>query len=60
MHAPTVTHLDVVKRILRYLKGFYWSRNSYEEQRYYTDHRIIDVDWVNNALDRKSHLLEEI
>lgn len=54
MHAPTVTHLHVVKRILRYLKGsigrgILMRNNGSTQIQGYTD-----ADWAGNALDRKS------
>ena len=54
MHAPTVTHLHVVKRILQYLKGsigrgILMRNNGSTQIQGYTD-----ADWAGNALDRKS------
>ncbi|XP_070672510.1 secreted RxLR effector protein 161-like [Malus domestica] len=54
MHAPTVTHLHVVKKILRYLKGsirrgILMRNNGSTQIQGYTD-----ADWAGNALDRKS------
>ena len=54
MHAPTVYHLCLVKRILRYLKGtigrrIVMSRNGHTNIMGYSD-----SDWAGNALDRRS------
>ncbi|WJZ84735.1 hypothetical protein VitviT2T_004328 [Vitis vinifera] len=54
MHAPTVVHLCIVKRILRYLKktigrGIVMRRNGHTD--------IIgfsDSDWAGNTIDRRS------
>jgi hypothetical protein len=54
MHAPTVQHLGMVKRILRYLKGtigrgIVMTRNGHTNVMGYTD-----SDWAGNSLDRRS------
>jgi len=54
MHAPTSQHLDLMKRILRYLKGtisrgIVMTRNRHTNIIGYTD-----SDWTGNALDRRS------
>ena len=54
MHAPTVHHLSMVKRILRYLKetigrGIVMNRNNHTNVMGYTD-----SDWAGNQLDRRS------
>ena len=54
MHAPTIAHLRVVKRILSYLKGSFglgilMKRNGNTAIMGYTD-----ADWAGNSLDRKS------
>ncbi|XP_068323337.1 uncharacterized mitochondrial protein AtMg00810-like [Pyrus communis] len=54
MHAPTEAHLNVVKRILRYLKGsigrgIVMKNNGHTQIIAYTD-----ADWAGNAIDRKS------
>ena len=54
MHAPTAQHLDLMKRILRYLKGtisrgIVMTRNRHTNIIGYTD-----SDWTGNALDRRS------
>ncbi|BBN70430.1 Seven transmembrane MLO family protein [Prunus dulcis] len=54
MHAPTEAHLNVVKRILRYLKGsigrgIIMKNNGHTQIMAYTD-----ADWAGNAIDRKS------
>ncbi|KAM2576048.1 hypothetical protein TB2_007796 [Malus domestica] len=35
MHSPTVDHLSIVKKILRYLKGFHMARNYHAQQSVY-------------------------
>ena len=52
MHAPTVQHLGMVKRILRYLKGtigrgIVMTRNGHNNIMGYAD-----SDWAGNSLDR--------
>ncbi|KAG5219223.1 ion channel CASTOR [Salix suchowensis] len=54
MHAPTVHHFSMVKRILRYLKGtigrgIVMTRNNHTNMMGYTD-----SDWAGNQLDRRS------
>jgi len=54
MHVPTVFHLGIVKRILRYLKGsigcgIVLTKNGHTQITGYND-----SNWVGNALDRKS------
>lgn len=54
MHAPTMAHLQIVKRILRYLKGsvgrgILMKNNGNTQVMGYTD-----SDWAGNALDHKS------
>jgi hypothetical protein len=54
MHAPTVQHLGMVKRILRYLKGtigrgIVMTRNGHNNIMGY-----VDSDWAGNSLDRRS------
>ncbi|XP_051140618.1 uncharacterized mitochondrial protein AtMg00810-like [Andrographis paniculata] len=54
MHAPTNYHLQLVKRILRYLKGsigrgLLMTNNGHTNIFDYTD-----FDWVGNTLDRRS------
>ncbi|XP_050147281.1 uncharacterized mitochondrial protein AtMg00810-like [Malus sylvestris] len=54
MHSPTMDHLQVVKRILRYLKGsvgrgLLMQNNVHTHILGYTD-----ADWAGNSLDRKS------
>ena len=54
MHAPTAQHLDMMKRILRYLKGtigcdIVMTRNGHTYIIGY-----IDSGWTRNALDRRS------
>jgi len=54
MHYPSEEHMDVVVRILRYLKsapgrGLLFSKNGHLEVEGYTD-----ADWAGNISDRKS------
>ncbi|KAM1815735.1 hypothetical protein ACFX12_000216 [Malus domestica] len=54
MHSPTIEHLNLVKRILRYLKGsvgrgILMAKNDNTQIMGY-----CDADWAGNAIDRKS------
>lgn len=54
MHSPTVAHLNVVNRILRYLKGstgcgILTSNNDHINIMGYTD-----ANWAKNVIDRHS------
>ncbi|KAM1278709.1 hypothetical protein ACFX2J_030693 [Malus domestica] len=54
MHSPSMDHLKIVHRVLRYLKGsigrgILMRNNSHTQISGYTD-----VDWAVNSLDRKS------
>jgi len=54
MHAPTIQHLGMVKRILQYLKGsigcgIVMNNNGHTNIMGYSD-----SDWAGNALDRRS------
>jgi len=54
MHAPTIFHLSIVKRILCYLKGsigrgIVMAKNGHTQITGYSD-----SDWAGNAIDRKS------
>jgi hypothetical protein len=46
MHSPRILHLDVINRILRYLKGTsrkgIWMRNNYSNKIY----SYFDADWA--------------
>ncbi|KAM2468901.1 hypothetical protein PS1_010539 [Malus domestica] len=54
MHSPSMDHLKIVHRVLRYLKGsigrgILMRNNSHTQISGYTD-----ADWAGNSLDRKS------
>ena len=54
MHSPTLVHWEIVKRILRYLKGsigrgIIMKNNGLNHILAYTN-----ANWAGNALDRKS------
>ncbi|XP_050160289.1 uncharacterized mitochondrial protein AtMg00810-like [Malus sylvestris] len=54
MHRPSEAHMDVVQRILRYLKatsgkGLMFSNHGHQEVEGYTD-----VDWAGSVTDRRS------
>ncbi|KAM1770681.1 hypothetical protein ACFX11_045589 [Malus domestica] len=54
MHSPTIEHMNLVKRILRYLKGsvgrgILMAKNDNTQIMGY-----CDADWAGNAIDRKS------
>ncbi|XP_028945711.1 uncharacterized mitochondrial protein AtMg00810-like [Malus domestica] len=54
MHAPTIEHFNLVKRVLRYLKGsigrgILMKRNDNTQVVGY-----CDVDWAGNQIDQKS------
>ncbi|KAM2405008.1 hypothetical protein ACFXTH_032271 [Malus domestica] len=54
MHSPTIEHLNLVKRILRYLKGsvgrgMLMAKNDNTQIMGY-----CNADWAGNTLDRKS------
>ncbi|XP_004292800.1 PREDICTED: uncharacterized mitochondrial protein AtMg00810-like [Fragaria vesca subsp. vesca] len=54
MHAPTMAHVHIVKRLLRYLKGSV-GRGILMKQNGNTDIMgYTDTDWAGNSLDRKS------
>jgi hypothetical protein len=54
MHSPNEVHMDVVHRILRYLKstpgkGLMFSKHGHLEVKGYTD-----ADWARSITDQKS------
>ncbi|KAM1864865.1 hypothetical protein ACFX14_005024 [Malus domestica] len=54
MHSPTVKHLNVIKCILRYIKGSIGRGILMEKNGSTNIQAYTDVDWAGNALDRKS------
>jgi hypothetical protein len=54
MQTPRKPHLDVVKRILRYIKHILQCGIFYEAKNQLQIHGYTDVDWAGNILDRRS------
>ncbi|XP_061999424.1 uncharacterized mitochondrial protein AtMg00810-like [Rosa rugosa] len=54
MHAPTLAHLHIVKRILRYLKGSIGRGILMKNIGNTHIMGYTDADWAGNSLDRKS------
>ncbi len=54
MQTPRKPHLDAVRRILRYIKHTLHCGIFYETKSQLQVHGYINVDWVNNVLDRRS------
>jgi hypothetical protein len=54
MHAPTVYHLSLVKRILRYLKGIIGRGIMMIKNGHINIMGYTDSDWAGNTLDRRS------
>ncbi|KAM1588798.1 hypothetical protein FF1_027830 [Malus domestica] len=54
MHSPTPIHWEIVKGILRYLKGSIGKGLLMKKHRSNHIMAYIDADWAGNALDRKS------
>ena len=54
MHSPTVDHLNLVKRILRYLKGSIGQGITMHNNQSTVISGYTDADWAGNAIDRKS------
>ena len=54
MHAPTLIHLGIVKRLFRYLKGSIGRGILFKNNGGTDIVGYVDVDWAGNALDRKS------
>ncbi|KAM2088369.1 hypothetical protein ACFX1T_032458 [Malus domestica] len=54
MHSPTVDHLNMVKRVMRYLKGSIGQRIIMRNNKSTAIRGCTDADWAGNALDRKS------
>ncbi|CAN6704554.1 unnamed protein product [Malus baccata var. baccata] len=54
MHAPTLAHMQIVKRILHYLKGSIGRGLLMTKNDSTTIMGYTDADWAGNSLDRKS------
>ena len=54
MHAPNSYHFQLVKRILRYLKGSITRGILMKKHNHFTIEGYTDSDWAGNAIDRKS------
>ncbi|XP_004289307.1 PREDICTED: uncharacterized mitochondrial protein AtMg00810-like [Fragaria vesca subsp. vesca] len=54
MHVPTKTHLSIVERIIRYLKGFVGRGLLFKNNGGTYIAGYVDADWAGNSLDRKS------
>ncbi|CAL8119105.1 unnamed protein product [Prunus armeniaca] len=54
MHSPTLEHLTLVKRILRYLKGSVGRGIIMKKNNNTQIMGYCDADWAGNAIDRKS------
>ena len=54
MHAPTSTHLQAVKRVLRYLKGSLFYGLSFQPSSSLDLIAYIDADWASCPDDRRS------
>jgi hypothetical protein len=54
MQTPRKPHLDVVRRILRYIKHTLQCEIFHETKSQLQVHGYTDVDWADNVLDRKS------
>jgi hypothetical protein len=54
MQTPQKPHLDVVRRILRYIKHTLQCGIFYEAKSQLQVHGYTDADWAGNVLDRRS------
>jgi len=54
MQTPQKPHLDVVRRILRYIKHTLQCGIFYEAKSQLQVHGYTDVDWDGNVLDKRS------
>jgi hypothetical protein len=54
MHAPTEAHMQIVKRVLRYLKGSIGRGILMQNNQHTNIMGFSDADWAGNACDRKS------
>ncbi|XP_068340258.1 uncharacterized mitochondrial protein AtMg00810-like [Pyrus communis] len=53
MHAPSIDHMKIVHRVLRYLKGFIGRGILMHNNNHTHISGYTDADWAGNALDRK-------
>ncbi|XP_050378264.1 uncharacterized mitochondrial protein AtMg00810-like [Argentina anserina] len=53
MHSPHSYHLQLVKRILRYLKGSMTKGIFMKKHSHFKHEGYTDLDWAGNVLDRK-------
>jgi hypothetical protein len=54
MQTPRMPHLDVVRRILRYIKHTLQCGIFYETKSQLQIHGYMDADWVGNVSNRRS------
>ncbi len=54
MQTPRKSHLDVVKRILKYIKHILKCGIFFETKSQLQVHGYTDADWASNVLDRRS------
>ena len=54
MHTPSMDHMKIVRRVLRYLKGFIGRGILMHNNNHTHISGYIDADWAGNALDCKS------
>ncbi|XP_022843442.1 uncharacterized protein LOC111366997 [Olea europaea var. sylvestris] len=53
MKAPTLTHMEITKRMLRYIKGTLDYGLIYSSSKNFKLHGYNDSDWTSNINDRK-------
>ncbi|XP_022871014.1 uncharacterized protein LOC111390238 [Olea europaea var. sylvestris] len=54
IEAPTLTHLEIAKRILRYIKGTTDYGLAYSSSTNFKLYGYCDIDWASVTNDRKS------